>query len=78
MIWRDDTCFATGAGWGWMAFRSGRRVRARGHGPAPVACGGSAGLIPSTTFAVVIFSVVVQGLTFGRVAAWRSGPDKAA
>lgn len=29
-------------------------------------------LILSTTFAVVIFSVVVQGLTFGRVAAWHA------
>jgi CPA1 family monovalent cation:H+ antiporter len=39
--------------------------------------GPAQGLILSTTFAVVIFSVVVQGLTFGRVAAWHSGPDKA-
>jgi CPA1 family monovalent cation:H+ antiporter len=31
------------------------------------------GLILSTTFAVVIFSVVVQGLTFGRVAGWHAG-----
>jgi CPA1 family monovalent cation:H+ antiporter len=30
-------------------------------------------LILSTTFAVVIFSVVVQGLTFGRVAGWHAG-----
>jgi CPA1 family monovalent cation:H+ antiporter len=29
-------------------------------------------LILSTTFAVVIFSVVVQGLTFGRVAGWHA------
>jgi CPA1 family monovalent cation:H+ antiporter len=29
-------------------------------------------LILSTTFAVVIFSVVVQGLTFGRVAVWHA------
>jgi CPA1 family monovalent cation:H+ antiporter len=31
-------------------------------------------LILSTTFAVVIFSVVVQGLTFGRVASWHAAP----
>jgi CPA1 family monovalent cation:H+ antiporter len=31
-------------------------------------------LILSTTFAVVIFSVVVQGLTFGRVAVWHAAP----
>jgi CPA1 family monovalent cation:H+ antiporter len=30
-------------------------------------------VILSTTFAVVIFSVVVQGLTFGRVAGWHAG-----
>jgi monovalent cation:H+ antiporter, CPA1 family len=36
------------------------------------------GLILSTTFAVVIFSVVVQGLTFGRVAAWHAGAPIAA
>jgi CPA1 family monovalent cation:H+ antiporter len=30
-------------------------------------------LILSTTFAVVIFSVVVQGLTFGKVAGWHAG-----
>ena len=30
-------------------------------------------LILSTTFAVVVFSIVVQGLTFGRVASWHSG-----
>jgi CPA1 family monovalent cation:H+ antiporter len=30
-------------------------------------------LILSTTFAVVIFSVVVQGLTFGQVAGWHAG-----
>ena len=35
------------------------------HGPAQ-------GLILSTTFAVVVFSVVVQGLSFGRVARWHS------
>jgi CPA1 family monovalent cation:H+ antiporter len=36
-------------------------------------------LILSTTFAVVIFSVVVQGLTFGRVADWHAGrPTKKA
>ncbi|MDE2487360.1 MAG: sodium:proton antiporter [Alphaproteobacteria bacterium] len=35
--------------------------------------GPAQGLILSTTFAVVIFSVVVQGLTFGRVAAWHAG-----
>lgn len=31
-------------------------------------------VILSATFAVVIFSVVVQGLTFGRVAGWHAGP----
>ncbi|HEX3366263.1 sodium:proton antiporter [Phenylobacterium sp.] len=36
------------------------------RGPAHV-------LILSTTFAVVIFSIVVQGLTFGKVAAWHAG-----
>lgn len=36
------------------------------HGPAQ-------GLILSTTFAVVIFSVVIQGLTFGKVALWHAG-----
>ena len=35
--------------------------------------GPAQGLILSTTFAVVIFSVVVQGLTFGRVAGWHAG-----
>jgi CPA1 family monovalent cation:H+ antiporter len=35
------------------------------HGPAQ-------GLILSTTFAVVVFSVVVQGLTFGKVALWHA------
>jgi monovalent cation:H+ antiporter, CPA1 family len=40
--------------------------------------GPAQGLILSTTFAVVIFSVVVQGLTFGRVAGWHAGaPAKA-
>lgn len=34
--------------------------------------GPAQGLILSSTFAVVIFSVVVQGLTFGRVAAWHA------
>jgi NhaP-type Na+/H+ or K+/H+ antiporter len=29
-------------------------------------------LILSTTFAVVVFSIVVQGLTFGRVAHWQA------
>ncbi|MDB5446038.1 MAG: sodium:proton antiporter, partial [Phenylobacterium sp.] len=33
-------------------------------------------LILSTTFAVVIFSVVVQGLTFGRAAAWVSAAQR--
>lgn len=33
-------------------------------------------LILSTTFAVVIFSVVVQGLTFGRVAGWHAAESK--
>jgi monovalent cation:H+ antiporter, CPA1 family len=36
------------------------------RGPAQV-------LILSTTFAVVVFSIVVQGLTFGKVAAWHAG-----
>jgi CPA1 family monovalent cation:H+ antiporter len=35
-------------------------------------------LILSTTFAVVIFSVVVQGLTFARVAAWHASPGRTA
>jgi CPA1 family monovalent cation:H+ antiporter len=35
------------------------------HGPAQSA-------ILSTTFAVVVFSVVVQGLTFGKVALWHA------
>jgi CPA1 family monovalent cation:H+ antiporter len=35
------------------------------HGPAQ-------NLILSTTFAVVVFSVVVQGLTFGKVALWHA------
>lgn len=35
--------------------------------------GPAQGVILSTTFAVVIFSVVAQGLTFGRVAGWHSG-----
>jgi CPA1 family monovalent cation:H+ antiporter len=35
-------------------------------------------LILSATFAVVIFSVVVQGLTFGRVAAWVSAAQRSA
>jgi CPA1 family monovalent cation:H+ antiporter len=41
------------------------------RGPAQV-------LILSTTFAVVIFSTVAQGLTFGRVAAWHAiaGKDR--
>jgi CPA1 family monovalent cation:H+ antiporter len=30
-------------------------------------------LILSTTFAVVVFSIVVQGLTFGKVAQWHAG-----
>lgn len=34
--------------------------------------GPSQSVILSTTFAVVIFSVVVQGLTFGRVAGWHA------
>jgi CPA1 family monovalent cation:H+ antiporter len=33
-------------------------------------------LILSTTFAVVIFSVVVQGLTFGKVAGWHAAESK--
>ncbi len=33
-------------------------------------------LILSTTFAVVVFSIVVQGLTFGKVAAWHGGPRR--
>jgi len=36
------------------------------RGPAQV-------LILSTTFAVVVFSIVVQGLTFGKVAGWHIG-----
>jgi len=40
--------------------------------------GPAQGLILSTTFAVVIFSVVVQGLTFGRVAGWHAGAPAAA
>lgn len=40
------------------------------HGPSQV-------LILSTTFAVVIFSVVVQGLTFGPVANWHASEAKA-
>jgi CPA1 family monovalent cation:H+ antiporter len=36
------------------------------HGPAQ-------SLILSTTFAVVVFSVVVQGLTFRKVALWHAG-----
>jgi CPA1 family monovalent cation:H+ antiporter len=40
------------------------------HGPSQV-------LILSTTFAVVIFSVVVQGLTFGPVANWHASGAKA-
>jgi len=35
--------------------------------------GPAQGLILSTTFAVVVFSIVVQGLTFGKVAAWHAG-----
>lgn len=35
--------------------------------------GPAQGVILSTTFAVVIFSVLVQGLTFGRIAAWHAG-----
>jgi CPA1 family monovalent cation:H+ antiporter len=35
-------------------------------------------VILSTTFAVVIFSVVVQGLTFGRAAAWVSAAQRPA
>jgi CPA1 family monovalent cation:H+ antiporter len=34
--------------------------------------GPAQGLILSTTFAVVVFSVVVQGLTFGKVARWHA------
>jgi CPA1 family monovalent cation:H+ antiporter len=34
--------------------------------------GPAKGLILSTTFAVVVFSVVVQGLTFGKVALWHA------
>ena len=33
-------------------------------------------LILSTTFAVVIFSIVVQGLTFGKVAHWHAGEKR--
>lgn len=42
-----------------------------------VPAGPAQGLILSATFAVVIFSVVVQGLTFGKVAGWHAGaaPD---
>ena len=42
-----------------------------------VPAGPARGLILSATFAVVIFSVVVQGLTFGKVAGWHAGatPD---
>ncbi|HSV04636.1 MAG TPA: sodium:proton antiporter [Phenylobacterium sp.] len=38
--------------------------------------GAAQGIILSTTFAVVIFSVLVQGLTFGRVAAWHAGTPR--
>jgi CPA1 family monovalent cation:H+ antiporter len=40
------------------------------RGPAQV-------LILSTTFAVVVFSIVVQGLTFGKVAGWHAGSEPA-
>jgi CPA1 family monovalent cation:H+ antiporter len=36
--------------------------------------GPSQELILSTTFTVVVFSIVVQGLTFGKVAGWHAGP----
>lgn len=39
--------------------------------------GPAQGVILSTTFAVVIFSVVVQGLTFGRIAGWHAGAARA-
>jgi CPA1 family monovalent cation:H+ antiporter len=35
--------------------------------------GQAQGLILSTTFAVVVFSIVVQGLTFGKVSNWHTG-----
>jgi CPA1 family monovalent cation:H+ antiporter len=38
--------------------------------------GPAQGLILSTTFAVVVFSIVVQGLTFGKVSSWHAGAAK--